>query len=74
MKHQYPGAYAVASKNKWIDDYYWFVPRFKWTYEKVLCAAKQCKTLNIFKHKESAAYSAATKNGWLDEIKEIMGW
>ena len=64
-------AYQVARRNKWLDNYSWFVsestPAGFWTYEKCYEAAKKYKTRDEFNKKDSKAYAAAYRHGWLDD-------
>lgn len=65
--------YAVACKNKWIDDYVWLKRKhtrrgFWQDYNNCKEEAKKYKTRNEFARKSSAAYNFSCKNGWLDEF------
>lgn len=71
-KNCHNGAYSAAIKNKWIDDYTWFVrpdpPNKKWTYETTKTEASNYSSRNEFRKASSGAYTAALKNKWLDEF------
>ena len=65
-------AYTVACKNKWLDDYIWFVEVCKpigyWTtYETCYEEAKKYSTRSEFKKGCSRAYNVACKNKWIDD-------
>lgn len=66
------GAYFAAIRNKWIDDYIWFVRPViynkKWTYETTKIEASNYNSRNEFKKGSSGAYAAARNNKWLDEF------
>lgn len=76
------GAYGVALKNGWLDDYGWMArpePTRKWTTETCREEAKKYKTKSEFYKKSSGAYDVARKNGWLTtydwlEIKWEKKW
>ena len=63
-------AYKVARKNKWLNDYDWFVevckPKGYWSYETCYEEAKKYSTRSEFKKGCSRAYKVACKNKWLD--------
>ena len=69
------GAYAVALKNGWIDDYTWFLTESEaislgltyWTMEKCYEAALCCKSRSEFSHKYCSAFGSAYRNGWLKD-------
>lgn len=60
--------YQAAYKHGWLKDYVWLerpvVYNKKWTEEKCLSAAKQCKTIKEFRENFITAYYASKKNGW----------
>ena len=64
-------AYEVARKNKWLDDYDWFVEVYKpigyWTYETCYEEAKKYSTRSEFQQGCGNAYNVARKNKWLDD-------
>ena len=64
-------AYQVAVKNKWIDDYDWFIsyckPNGYWTKERCLEESKKYLTRSEWKHNSNGSYHAACVNGWVDE-------
>ena len=62
------GAYYVACKNKWLDDYNWFTSKFIWTKERCKEEAKKYSSRYEFYKRNGSAYSAALKNKWLDEF------
>lgn len=69
-----PSAYMAALKNKWLDDYEWFVsktkPRNYWNnYENCYEVAKKCSSRADFKRKSVQAYRVALHNGWIDDYK-----
>ena len=72
FKKECSGAYTVACKNKWIDDYIWFEeirkPNGYWTYETCYEEAKKYSTRSEFKKGCGSAYVVARKNGWMDEL------
>ena len=71
FKKRCSSAYEVARKNKWIDDYIWFIeirkPNGYWTYETCYEEAKKYSTRNEFQKGCSRAYTVARKNKWLDD-------
>lgn len=77
------GAYDVAMKNKWLDDYTWFISGFeknkKWTQEAVFQEAKKYKTKGEFAKENASAYNVARTKGWINEYEwfddglKIMG-
>lgn len=70
------GAYEVALKHDWMDNYTWMVDgnilailkRTKWNKKTVFEEAKKYKTRTEFQKGSCGAYSVALKNKWLDEI------
>lgn len=70
-------AYQVARKNKWLDDYTWFIPRKKpngyWNnYDNCFAEAQKYSSRSEFSTKSSSAYNSAVRNNWLDDMfKEI---
>ena len=67
-------AYAAALKNKWLDDYEWFVsktkPRNYWNnYENCYEVARKCSSKADFKRISVQAYRVALHNGWIDDYK-----
>lgn len=84
LYHKYSGAYSVALKNGWLDDYTWFLSEFevrskaksiiyKWTKEKCYEAAKKCNTRSEYNRKYCGAYSQANKNNWLKDYVWLKG-
>ena len=66
------GAYQVASRNGWLDDYTWLekrnaLPKNYWTYDRCKKEAQQYKSRNNFRDGSRSAYEASFRNGWLDE-------
>lgn len=71
-------AYKVACKNKWLDNYDWFVevckPMGYWSYETCYEEAKKYSTRTEFQKGSSGAYAVARQNKWLDDydwFKEV---
>ena len=68
-------AYHIAYKNKWLDDYIWFIsyskPRGYWNYEHCYEEAKKYSTLTEFKKNNNAAYQQARKNNWIEKYTWI---
>lgn len=67
------GAYEVARRNGWLDDYTWFEERQKpagyWdSYENCYNAALQCKTKTEFTNSFGAACLSARKHGWINDF------
>ena len=66
-------AYAVASKNGWLDDYTWLSRTKKrnnyWTRETCYNEAKKYTSCRDFRNNSVAAYKVSQKNGWLDDYK-----
>lgn len=64
-------AYQVAVKNKWIEDYVWFVRKSKphgyWNYEHCLEESRKYTSLSEFKKNNNAAYQQARKNNWIED-------
>lgn len=62
-------AYDKSLKEKWIDDYFWFLTkRNNWTYDNVLKEAKKYMKLSDFRKNSGGAYNASRKNGWLNDF------
>ena len=61
------GAHGVAQKNKWLDDYDWFVSQVQWNYETCKEEARKYKSRNEFSKGTPGAYNVARRNGWLYE-------
>ena len=63
-------SYKVASRNKWLDDYTWFIQRQKpngyWTLERSIEEAKKYKSRSEFKKWKCCAYHVIRKNNLLD--------
>jgi len=62
-------AFNVALKNKWLDDYKWFVrKRHKpYTYDEVFEIAKNYTCSSDFQKGNGSAYGIARKNGWIKD-------
>lgn len=62
-------AFNVAIKNKWLDDYKWFVrKRHKpYTYDEVFEIAKNYSCSSDFQKGNGSAYGIARKNGWIKD-------
>lgn len=71
------GAYQVALKNGWLDDYTW-LPKVKdLTRETCYEEAKKYKSRSEFYKKSCSAYNVALKNGWIDDytwFKKVNNW
>lgn len=69
------GAYKSALKNKWLDNYTWFIDgnkrallkRTLWNKETCYKEAQKYKTKSEFKYGSNGAYNVARKNKWLDD-------
>ena len=63
------GAYNVALKNGWLDDFDWLVKpkKVKWYYDSVKEEASKYKSRGEFQKRCGYAYEVARINGWLDE-------
>ena len=65
------GAYKIACKNKWLNDYSWFEevrkPMGYWTYETCYEEAKKYMSKYEFQMKNKGAYKIAWKNKWLND-------
>lgn len=68
------GAYDAALRNKWLEDYNWFLSGIKrtgekhrkWNYETCYNEALKYSTRGEFGTKSQRAYYVALQNGWLD--------
>ena len=62
-------AYHIARKNGWLDDYDWFIAKYKpsgfWTQENCYDEAKKYKTHVDFRKNAPVAYEFARRNDWL---------
>lgn len=66
------GAYEVARRNGWLDNYTWFEetkkPNGYWdNYDSCYDAASKCKTKTEFIKRYLSAYLSAKENGWLEQ-------
>ena len=63
------GAYQLAYKEGWLNDYTWFksLTGF-WTYEACKAEAAKYEKRNQFKKGCKGAYAKSRINGWLDEF------
>ena len=63
------GAYNVARRNGWLDEYTWLELKFHadWTYETCMEESKKYNTRNEFKKGSYGAYQSACKNGWFND-------
>ena len=72
------GAYDVARKNEWLDDYTWFVElHHNWTEEECYKEALKHKTLKEFRKKSPSVYNIARKKKWLNQytwLKKRFVW
>jgi predicted GIY-YIG superfamily endonuclease len=71
-------AHRAASKNGWLDAACSHMKKYqpKWSYEKVLDAARNSANLKDFRSKYPGAYTAARVNNWVREVRlnyEIIG-
>ena len=66
------GAYQVALKNGWLDDYSWMkrpeAKNRKWTLEICLEEAKKYGSMKAFRENNKSAYEVCVKNHWLDNF------
>ena len=64
------GAYHVARRNGWLDEYTWLESKFHadWNYETCIEESRNYTTRTEFQKGSNGAYLAARKNGWLDEF------
>ena len=65
------GAYHVALKNEWIQDYIWLERKktnIEWNYDNCYNEAKKYKSRSEFKQKNNAAYRCSYNNGWIDKF------
>ena len=61
-------AYAVARKNKWLDDYTWFVElHHNWAKNECYQEALKYKNRKEFQDNSPSIYQIARKNKWLDD-------
>ena len=76
------GAYSVARKNGWLNDYIWFAsvpkPSSYWTYERCRQEALKYKKNSDFNANSKRAYIIARENNWLKDfdwlIKTRKSW
>lgn len=64
------GAYNLARKNGWLNDYTWFkTPEIKrkWNRETCRNEAKKYNSRSEFAKNSRVAYQVARKNGWLGD-------
>lgn len=71
LEKKYSSVYLKALKNKWLDDYTWFVqiikPKGYWdVYENVEREAKKCGSRKELEKSCRSAYNASLRRGWLD--------
>ena len=62
------GAYKVALKHGWLQDYVWLkrkITDIEWNYENCYNEAKKYKSRSEFKQKSYAAYRSSYNNGWI---------
>lgn len=66
------GAYKASLRNKWIDDYFWFIKpeayNKKWDYETCKKEAEKYTTLGDYRKFSGKAYQISLKNGWIEEF------
>ena len=69
FKERANGAYQLAYKEGWLDDYTWFKPLTGyWTYEACKAEAVKYDKRGQFKAGSKGAYAKSRINGWLDEF------
>ena len=61
------GAYKIALKKKWIDDYTWFKKRNHWDYENCYNEAKKYNSRVELQKGNPSVYNTVRKNGWIDD-------
>ena len=69
------GAYHVALKNEWIQDYIWLERKktnIEWNYDNCYNEAKKYKSRSEFKQKSSTAYRISYNNGWINEFDWLI--
>ena len=64
------GAYEVALKNGWLDEYIWLKRQYhdNWTYETCMKESKKYISRSEFQKGNGSAYNVARENGWLDDF------
>ena len=67
------GAYEVARRNGWLDDYTWFEEKNKpsgyWnSFERCFDVASKCRTKTEFIKKYGPAYLSSKRHGWLEKF------
>lgn len=63
------GAYQLAYKEGWLNDYSWLKPLTGfWTYETCKVEAAKYEKRGQFKSAQPGAYTKSRINGWLDEF------
>jgi len=68
-------AYAVALKNKWIDEATSHMERLqrkKWEFDEVLLEAQKFESVKQWRTDSPGSYSAASKRGWLKDLTITM--
>ncbi len=69
FKEKANGAYQLAYKEGWLDDYTWFRPLTGyWTHDACKAEAAKYERRSRFKAGAPGAYAKSRKNGWLDEF------
>lgn len=67
------GAYRVAHRNNWIDEYPWMKPKIHpngyWNYERCFEEAKKYEHKSDFERKSHSSFVSAKNNGWLKDYK-----
>lgn len=62
------GAYHIAAKNGWLDDYSWLVNQnIIWNYDSCRAEAEKYKSKTDFMKNNRRAYTIAKKMRWLDD-------
>ena len=72
FQKEYSGAFKIARKNGWLEDYTWFtynkkLPLGYWNEEHCREEALKYQSRIEFKNGNNSAYNTAIKNKWLDD-------
>lgn len=64
-----PSAYSKALKEKWLDDYTWFLNvNTQWTYDLAFKEASKHKNMSDFIKNAGGAYNASRRNKWIERF------
>lgn len=64
-----PSAYSKALKEKWLDDYTWFLNvNTQWTYDLAFKEASKYKNMSDFIKNAGGAYNASRRNKWIERF------